>query len=138
MGRLLAIDYGLKRTGLAISDPLKIIATGLTVVESEKLFSFLQEYNRKEQIERFIVGIPRRHGNKPSEMLDAAHAVVEKLKSVFPEIPVSEIDESFSTIRAREAMIAGGMKRSDREKKGSADLITATMLLQEYMALSKS
>jgi len=137
MGRLLAIDYGLKRTGLAVSDPLKIIATGLAVIESEKLFSFLQDYIKKEQVEKFVVGMPRRHGNKPSEMQTSVRELVEKLKTSFPEISISEIDESFSTIRAREAMLTGGMKRSDREKKGSADQISATMLLQEYMALQK-
>lgn len=137
MSRLLAIDYGLRRTGLAVSDPLKIIATGLAVVDSDKLFSFLQDYTRKEQVQQFVVGMPRRHGNKPSEMQESVRVLIEKLKATFSEISVAEIDESFSTIRAKEAMLTGGMKRSDREKKGSADLVTATMLLQEYMALRK-
>lgn len=135
MGRLLAIDYGLKRTGLAVSDPLRIIATSLDTVETASLISFLKHYFQKETVDRVVIGMPRRFNNAPSEMADAVRKFKGLFSSIFPTIPIEEMDERFTTVRAHEAMVKGGMKKKDRQEKGAADRISATIILQEYMAL---
>ncbi|MFM7193941.1 MAG: Holliday junction resolvase RuvX [Bacteroidota bacterium] len=135
MGRLLAIDYGMKRTGLAVSDPMCIIATALDTVETAELIKFLQQYFQKETVDRVVIGIPRRFDNAPSEMAEAVKTFMALFASTFPAIPITGIDERFTTVRAHEAMIKGGMKKKDRQEKGAADRISATIILQEYMAL---
>lgn len=134
MARLLAIDYGLKRTGIAVSDPLKIIASALDTVETEKLFNFLQAYISREPVELFIVGMPRRLNNQPSEMAQVITEFILKLKTAFPAIPVVEIDERNTSIQAQQALIAGGMKKNQRQIKGNVDKVSATLILQEYMS----
>jgi putative Holliday junction resolvase len=134
MARLLAIDYGLKRTGLAVSDPLKIIASALDTIETEKLFNFLQAYITREPVELFIVGMPRRLNNQPSEMALVITGFILKLKTAFPAIPVVEIDERNTSIQAQQALIAGGMKKNQRQIKGNVDKVSATLILQEYMS----
>jgi putative Holliday junction resolvase len=134
MARLLAIDYGLKRTGIAVSDPLKIIASALDTVETEKLLNFLQAYIVREPVELFIVGMPRRLNNQPSEMAQVITEFIMKLKTAFPAIPVVEIDERNTSIQAQQALIAGGMKKNQRQIKGNIDKVSATLILQEYMS----
>jgi putative Holliday junction resolvase len=134
MARLLAIDYGLKRTGIAVSDPLKIIASALDTVETEKLFNFLQAYIVREPVELFIIGMPRRLNNQPSEMAQVITEFILKLKTAFPAIPVVEIDERNTSIQAQQALIAGGMKKNQRQIKGNVDKVSATLILQEYMS----
>lgn len=135
MGRLLAIDYGMKRTGIAVSDPLRIIATALDTVETAGLINFLNAYLKKETVDAVVIGIPRRFDNAPSEMAEAVKKFIVLFSSTFPNIPITGIDERFTTVRAHEAMIKGGMKKKDRKEKGAADRISATIILQEYMAL---
>ena len=136
MGRLLAIDYGLKRTGLAVSDPLRIIATALDTVETASLMNFLVGYFSKEPVDTVVIGMPRRFDNAPSEMAEAVRKFMAAFQTKFPSIPIVEMDERFTTMRAHEAMIRGGMKKKDRQEKGAADRISATLILQEYMALN--
>ena len=138
MGRLLAIDYGIKRTGLAVSDPMRIIATALDTVETQNLATYLRQYFSKEQVDRVVIGIPRRFNNAPSETAEAVKAFILHFREQFPGMSIEAIDERFTTVRAHEAMIAGGMKKKDRKVKGNVDQISATLILQEYMALNPS
>lgn len=135
MGRLLAIDYGLKRTGIAVSDPLKIIATPLDTVATEKLLEYLENYFKKEPVEAIIVGMPRRLNNAPSEMAVEVVKLMKLLQEKFPPIPVKEMGERHTSQAALEAMLTGGMKKKDRQDKGNVDKISAVLILQEYMSL---
>lgn len=132
--RILAIDFGLRRTGLAVSDPMRLIATALDVVHTEKLLDYLAGYFKTEPVGKIIIGVPRRFNNQPSDTAAAIREFLPALKNRFPDVPVEEVDEQFTTIRAQEAMISGGMKRKDRRVKGAADKISATLILQEYMS----
>lgn len=132
--RLMAIDYGLRRTGLAVSDPMRLIATALDVVDTSQLLDYLDRYTRKEPVGMFVLGMPRRFNNQVSDTAVAVQAFIIRLKERFPEIPVTEVDEQFTTVRAQEAMLQGGMKKKDRRVKGAADRVSATLILQEYMA----
>jgi len=134
MGRLLAIDYGLKRTGIAVSDPMKIIATALETVPTENLLSFLESYFKKEQVDLIVVGMPRRLNNAPSEMAVEVLKLIEKLKEKFPEKSVQEFGERHTSKAALDAMIKGGMKKSDRREKENIDKISAVLILQEFMS----
>lgn len=133
MGRLLAIDVGKKRTGLAVTDPLKIIANGLATVSTEKLFDFLTEYCKKETIELFIVGMPTQMNNQPSEAVKWVQPVVNKLKKLFPTIRIELVDERFTSKLAHQAMIDGGLKKMDRRNKPLVDTISATIILQSFL-----
>lgn len=115
MARLLSIDYGKKRTGIAVSDPLQIIANGLTTVETSKLFEFLEEYLKKEEVECIVVGLPKQMNNEPSENMRRVEPFVNRLRKQYPNIPVEYYDERFSSKLAHQAMIQGGIK-----KKGSS------------------
>ncbi|MBS1743338.1 MAG: Holliday junction resolvase RuvX [Bacteroidetes bacterium] len=134
MARIMAIDYGVKRTGIAVTDPLKIIATGLTTIDSKELIPFLKKYLLSEQVELIIVGLPKNwdesdtHGTKP------AQAAIDKIKKEFPAIPVKDVDERFTSKMAKDAMIEMGMKKKDRRDKKILDEIAATIMLQEYLA----
>lgn len=132
--RLMAIDFGLRRTGLAVSDPMRLIATALDVVDTSQLLDYLDRYTRKEPVGMFVLGMPRRFNNQVSDTAVAVQAFIIRLKERFPEIPVTEVDEQFTTVRAQEAMLQGGMKKKDRRVKGAADRVSATLILQEYMA----
>lgn len=133
MGRILAIDYGMKRTGLAVTDPQKIIATALETVESAKLIDYLKKYFAREPVDELVVGWPKNLNNQDNEMTPLVRKLVEVLKTTFPEKPVYLIDERFTTVIAHQAMIAGGMKKKDRQVKGNVDKISATLILQSHM-----
>lgn len=133
MGRIVAIDYGTKRIGLAVTDPLKIIATGLDVVHPLQIFQYLEEYHKKENIEKFIVGHPKTVKNVDSDSMKHIKGFVRKLKEKFPDIPVEMIDERFTSVIAHRAMLDGGLKKKARQNKETVDKISATLILQTYM-----
>ena len=133
MPRLLAIDYGSKRSGIAVTDPLKIIATALETVASHELTAYLKKYTEKEPVEAFIIGMPKRLDNSPSENAARVTAFIKTLEKQFPDIPVHTHDERFTSSMALSAMIAGGSKKSDRREKGNIDKVSATIILQSYM-----
>lgn len=133
MPRLLAIDYGLKRTGIAVTDPLQIIATGLTTVESPKLIDFLKSYFVREQVEKIIIGEPKNLDDSDTHATEPVRKIVEKLKKTFPAIPVVLVDERYTSSMAKRAMIDMGMKKKQRRDKAAVDEIAATIMLQEYL-----
>lgn len=133
MGRILAIDYGLKRTGIAVTDPLRIIATALETVPSYTLIKFLQVYLQKETVDEFVVGMPKTLKNEDSEIAPMVRIFIEELKKTFPLKPVHLADERFTSQLAMRAMIDGGMKKKDRQIKSNVDKITATIILQSFM-----
>lgn len=133
MGRLLAIDYGKKRTGLAVTDPLQLIAGGLTTVATAELMSFLQAYTQQENVERIIIGMPVTVNGTPSENQARVRSFVRQLHKIMPHIPVIFYDERFTSVLAHQAMIMGGMKKKARQDKAKVDEISATIILQSYM-----
>lgn len=133
MPRLLAIDYGAKRSGIAVSDPLQIIATALETVRTHELTNYLKSYSEREEVEAFIVGMPKRLDNTESENAARVSVFVNVLKKMFPNIPVYTHDERFTSSMALQAMIAAGSKKSDRREKGNIDKVSATIILQSYM-----
>jgi putative Holliday junction resolvase len=133
MGRLLAIDYGMKRTGIAVTDALRIIATPLDTVMSTELLAFLKTYCQKETVDAFVVGMPKTLRNEDSETAPAVRLFVEELKKTFPDKPVHLADERFTSSMAMQAMIDGGMKKKDRQVKGNVDKISATIILQSFL-----
>ncbi len=133
MGRLLAIDYGKKRTGIAVSDPLQIIANGLTTVETSTLFDFLKDYFERETVEKVIIGLPKQMNNQASENMPRIEQFVEKLKKLYPAMDIQYYDERFTSKMAQQAMIAGGVKKKQRQNKALVDEISATIILQSYM-----
>ncbi|WP_045460042.1 Holliday junction resolvase RuvX [Sporocytophaga myxococcoides] len=133
MGRILAIDYGRKRVGLAVTDPLKIIATALDTIDESKVLDFLKAYCSKEDVEAFVVGMPKTLDNNDSENAKYVKAFSEKLIKMLPSIPIHFIDERFTSSMALNAMIAGGMKKKDRREKGNIDKISATIILQSFL-----
>lgn len=133
MSRLLAIDYGKKRTGIAVSDPLQIIANGLTTVETARIFDFLKSYFEKESVEKVIVGLPKQMNNQASENLPRVEQFVQKLKKLYPHLPVEFYDERFTSKMAHQAMLDGGLKKKDRQNKALVDEISATIILQGFM-----
>lgn len=137
MGRILAIDYGLKRTGLAVTDPLQIIATALETISSDQLLTYLTTYLNKESVDAFVIGMPKTLKNEDSETAPTIRKVVEELKNTFPGKPVHEVDERFTSSIAKRAMIDGGMKKKDRQVKGTVDKISAVLILQYFLELKK-
>jgi len=137
LGRIIAIDYGKKRTGLAITDPLQIIATALDVVESEKLINYLRLYFAREAVDTIVIGLPKNLRNEENEMTVLVRAVADKLQKTFPDKPLHFLDERFTTTIAHQTMISGGMKKKDRQVKGNADKIAATILLQDFLVSKK-
>jgi putative Holliday junction resolvase len=133
MGRILAIDYGQKRVGLAVTDPLKIIANGLTTVASGEIFRFLDNYLAKEQVEMFIVGLPKKMNNEDSDSVRFIEPFVRGLKNKFPSVPVQMVDERFTSVLAHRALIEGGAKKKKRMEKEIIDEISATIILQSYL-----
>ena len=133
MERLIGIDYGRKRTGLAASDPLGIFASALDTVPSAKIIDYLQKYSEKETITRFVVGYPMNLDGRPSEAAADVDAFLPVLKKAFPGVPVELEDERFTSVLAHRAMIDGGMKYKDRRNKASVDSISAAIILQGYM-----
>lgn len=133
MGRLLAIDYGRKRVGIAVTDPLKIVANGLKTVASGDVYEFLTEYTAKETVEKFIVGLPKTMQNEESESMKYIKPFVAGLKKRFPTIPVEMYDERFTSVIAHRVMLEGGLKKKDRQNKALVDEMSATIILQSYM-----
>ncbi len=133
MARILAIDYGMKRTGIAVTDPMRIIATALTTVESEKLLNFLRDYFQKEPVDQLVVGMPKRLSNEDTDMTPHVRQLVERLTRNFPDKPVALIDERFTSSIAMQTMIDGGMKKKDRRVRGNVDKISATLILQSFL-----
>lgn len=133
MARILAIDYGGKRTGLAVTDPLQIIATGLTTVPTKDLITFLKDYCAKEEVERFIIGEPRNWDDSETHATPLVEAFIKELARHFPAIPVEKVDERYTSKMAKQSMLESGMKKKDRRKKELVDEIAATIILQEYM-----
>ena len=134
MGRILAIDYGTKRTGIAVTDPMRIIATPLETVLTTTLLSFLKAYAQREAVDEFVIGTLK---NEDSQIAPEVRKFVVALKSAFPEKAVHEVDERFTSSMAQQAMIDGGMKKKDRQVKGNADKISATIILQSFMTAVK-
>lgn len=133
MARILSIDYGLKRTGLAVTDPLKIIATGLTTVDSSQLISFLKDYFSKEEVELIIIGEPKNMDDTDTHATPLVNNCIKQLHKKFPGMPVKKVDERFTSKMASQAMIEMGMKKKRRQDKRLMDEIAATILLQEYL-----
>ncbi|MDP4261520.1 MAG: Holliday junction resolvase RuvX [Bacteroidota bacterium] len=136
MPRIIAIDYGLKRTGLAVTDPLQIIATGLTTVESGQLIPFLKDYFSKEQVELIIMGEPKNMDDSDTHATPLVEKCIKELQKNFPNIPVKKVDERFTSKMASQAMIDMGMKKKQRRNKALIDEIAATILLQDYLRAS--
>ena len=133
MKRILAIDYGTKRTGLAVTDPQQIIASGLTTVETSQLLLFLHNYMAKEPVECLVIGNPKNLDNTPAQSADSINQFTKKLKITYPEMPVYSIDERFTSKIASQEIAGMGLKKKDREKKELIDAVSAVMLLQEWM-----
>lgn len=137
MGRILSIDYGKKRTGIAVTDPLQLIANGLTTVATASVVDFLQDYVRRESVERIVVGLPRQTNGADSENMVRVQAFVRRLHKVMPEMPVDFFDERFTSVLAHQAMLDGGLKKKDRQNKALVDEISATIILQDWMEAHK-
>lgn len=135
--RILAIDYGLKRTGIAVSDELQIIASGLTTIASETVIDFLRDYFNKERVEKVLIGEPKQMNNEPSESAPIINAFVEKFKTTFPDMPVDRVDERFTSKMAFQTMIDSGLKKKQRQNKALIDEISATIMLRDYLSRKK-
>lgn len=133
MSRIIAIDYGRKRTGIAATDPLQIIANGLTTVATHELLTFLKNYFEKEKVEKVIVGHPKQMNNEDSENMKYVKIFVSQFKKQFPDMPLELVDERFTSVMAHQAMLMGGMKKKDRQNKAIVDEISATIILQSYL-----
>jgi putative Holliday junction resolvase len=133
MGRIMAIDYGLKRTGLAVTDPLQIIATGLTTIESSQLIPFLKDYFKKEPVELLLIGEPKNLDDSDTHATPLVRQVMVRLQREFPTIPLRPVDERYTSKMASRAMIDMGLKKKQRRNKALVDEIAATILLQEYL-----
>jgi putative holliday junction resolvase len=137
MGRILSIDYGKKRVGLAVSDPLKIIATRLTTVSTNEIWNFLEDYLVKEDVELVLVGYPRQLNNEPSEAIHYINPFLRKFQSKYGQLPLKLMDERFSSKLAFQAMIDAGLRKKDRRNKDVIDGVSATIILQSYLEEQK-
>jgi len=133
MARILALDYGTKRTGIAVTDELQLIASGLTTVETSKLLLFLESYFSNEKVELILIGLPKRLNNTPSESEQHIIPFIKKLTIKFPEIPIKRIDERFTSKMAFQTMIDSGLSKKKRRNKALIDEISATIILQSYL-----
>lgn len=133
MARILAIDFGTKRTGIAITDELQIIASGLTTVDTKDLLPFLKDYTSKESVELFLIGEPKQMNNTASESEAHIQPFIECLKKEIPSIPIKRVDERFTSKMAFQTMIDGGLKKNKRKNKALIDEISATLILQSYL-----
>ncbi len=137
MPRILAIDYGSKRVGLAVTDPLQMIASGLTTVHSKDVISYLEEYLKKEVVECIVVGEPKTLMNEASDSARFIEPFVKHLKKKFPNMKIERYDERFTSVMAHQAMLMGGLKKKDRQNKETVDMVSATILLQNYLTFIK-
>ena len=133
MGRILALDIGQKRTGIAVTDPLKIIANGLTTIPSHTVLSFLADYFSRESVELLVVCSPKQMDNSSSEAMKFIDPIVRAIRKAFPGMPIQFVDERFTSTMAKQAMIDGDMKKMDRRNKAMVDTISATIILQSYL-----
>ena len=133
MARILAIDYGGKRTGIAVTDPLQIIATGIETIESKELIPYLKKYFLAEQVELVIIGLPKNWDESDTHGTPLVEAAIKKIKKEFPLMPLKTVDERYTSKMAKDAMLQTGMKKKDRRIKGNVDVIAATIILQEYL-----
>lgn len=133
----MAIDFGKKRVGLAVTDPLKMIATKLTTVPSHQIFDFLKEYFQKEAVERVIVGYPLQMNNQASEAVLYINPFLKRFQKLYPEMPLEQVDERFTSKMAFQTMIDAGLKKKDRQNKGTIDAVSATIILQSYLEKQK-
>ena len=138
MGRILAIDYGQKRAGIAVTDELQIIATGLQTVHVKDLFAFLKDYTGREKVDLMVVGEPRQMNNMPSDAQRFIDPFVKKLRKHFPAIPVDRVDERFTSVMAQSTIREAGLKKKDRQNKGLVDKVSATIMLQSYMQMKRT
>ena len=134
MGRILAIDFGRKRSGIAVTDPMQIVANGLTTVATHTLIDYLQAYTQREQGEKIVVGLPRQLNGEPSESMKWLEPFLNRLRKVMPAMPVVMFDERFTSTLAHRAMLDGGMKKHDRRNKEVVDAIAAAIILNDYLA----
>ncbi len=134
MGRILAIDFGTKRTGIAVTDEMQIIASGLTTVDTKTLLTFLKDYVVSENVEKFVVGLPKQMNNTASESELDIQKFLLKLEKSLPQIPVERVDERFTSKMAFQTMIDSGLKKKQRKNKALVDEISATLILQSYLA----
>jgi putative holliday junction resolvase len=133
MARILCIDYGGKRTGIAVTDPLQIIATGLETIESRELIPYLKKYFAAEEVELIIIGMPTNWDDSDTHGTPLVKAAIKKIQKEFPNMPLKTVDERYTSKMAKTAMLEMGMKKKDRRVKGNVDVIAATIMLQEYM-----
>ncbi len=137
MARILCIDYGGKRTGIAVTDPLQIIATALQTVETHLLFVFLKNYLKTEEVERILIGHPLNLDDSPTHATPLVEAAIKRLHKEFPQLPIERVDERYTSKLAGRAMLEMGMKKKQRREKGQIDQIAAAIMLQEYLAANK-
>ena len=137
MARILSIDYGKKRTGLAVSDPLQLIAGGLATVATHELFDYLTQYVAREPVERIVIGEPRQPNGQPSENLARVQQFVNRWRKQRPDIPIEYYDERFTSVLAHQAMLDAGLKKKTRQDKALVDEISATIILEDYLRSRK-
>lgn len=133
MGRILAIDYGKRRTGLAVTDALRITANPLLTMETSGLLAWLQEYTQREKVDTIVIGYPRQMNGQDSETVPAIRACEQQIRAMLPNIPIVEHDERFTSVLAHQAMVAGGMKKKARQDKAQVDKLAACIILESYM-----
>ena len=133
MPRIMAIDYGGKRTGIAVTDPLQIIATGLTTIESKELIPFLKKYLAAEQVERIVIGDPRNWDDSETHATPLVAAAIKEIQKNFPQLPIEKVDERYTSVMAKQTMLQSGLKKKARQNKALVDEIAATILLQEWL-----
>jgi len=133
MGRIIGVDYGLKRIGLAVTDPLQIFASPLITLNQEEFYIYINDYMKKNEVEAFVIGYPVQMNNKPSESVTYINPFIKKLKKTFPEKYIYLADERFTSQMALKTMIAGGVKKKDRQDKSMVDKISASIILQSYL-----
>jgi len=133
MARIICIDYGGKRTGLAVTDPLKIIATALTTIDTKELIPYLKKYFQQEAVELMLIGMPKNWDDSDTHSTPLVQKAILQLKKEFPAIPIQEVDERYTSKLASQAMVQMGMKKKERQVKGNVDQIAATIMLQEYL-----
>ncbi len=137
MGRILSLDLGKKRTGVAVTDPLQLIANGLATVPTRMVLDFLKDYVQREKVERIVVGFPRQTSGELSESMAYIRPVVARLKKALPEMPIEYVDERYTSVLAHQAMIDGGLRKKARMNKELVDEISATIILQTYMEMRR-
>jgi putative Holliday junction resolvase len=136
LGRILAFDYGKKRVGLAVTDPLKLIATSLETVSTIEIYQFIKLYCSKEEVEAFVVGYPFAHGHHENEIVEHIEDFISRLKELYPDKKVYKVDESFTSKMASQTLLMSGVNKKERRKKGNIDAISANIILQSFLEMS--